>query len=244
MLFPVLLAASMVVGQNPDECRHEDNRVTQLTGANALEVEAGSGTLRVEGRAGATGVRIESHLCASSEELLEDMHLETGVSGGSAHIRTDLPNNLRNREYARMNLVIIVPAGMAAEIDDGSGETWISGLGNAEINDGSGELTIERITGSLRVVDGSGELTINDVAGSLNLEDGSGEMNVRGVRGIVRIEDGSGSILVADSGSDVEIDDGSGSIRVDGVAGSFIVDSDGSGGIRHSNVRGEVRIPR
>lgn len=243
MLLPMLFAALAVASQSP-ECRHEEDRSAQLTGATSLDVDAASGTLRVEGRAGATGVRIEARLCASSESLLEEMELHAEVSGGTAVIEADLPDQDGWRSYARMDLVIIVPDGMPAEIEDGSGETWISGLGDTEVTDGSGELTIDHMRGSVHLVDGSGEATITDVAGSLTIEDGSGELNVRGVRGVVRIEDGSGSITLIDSGSDVEIDDGSGSIDVDGVAGSFTVDSDGSGDIDYRDVQGRVRIPR
>ena len=243
MLLPMLFAALAFASQGP-ECRYEDDRTAQLTGATSLDVDAASGTLRVEGRAGATGVRIEARLCASSQSLLDEMELHADVSGGTALVEADLPDHRGMRSYARMDLVIVVPEGMAAEIDDGSGEAWISGLGDTEVNDGSGELTIERMLGSVRLVDGSGEASVTDVAGSVTIEDGSGELNVRGVRGTVRIEDGSGSITVIDSGSDVEIDDGSGGIDVAGVAGSFTVDSDGSGDIDYSDVQGRVRIPR
>jgi hypothetical protein len=241
MLLPLLLVAA-AVSQSP--CAHEETRTAQLTGASSLDVDASAGTLRIEGRAGVNAVRIEAHLCASSAALLEDMELDAEVSRGTARVTVDLPDHMGNRRYARMDLVIVVPQGMPARIDDGSGATWISGLGDAEINDGSGELTVEDMRGSVEIIDGSGAVGVTDVAGSLTIEDGSGELTIRGVRGAVRIEDGSGSIEVADSGSDVEIDDGSGSIDVARVAGSLTVSDDGSGRIRHRDVQGRVSLPR
>lgn len=244
ILHATIASLALFSFQAPDQCRHEDSRNVQLAGARSLHVEAGSGELRVEGRSGVDGVRIEARLCASSSELLSDMELETGVESGTARVRTDLPDNLRNDDYARMDLRIVVPEGMAAAIEDGSGAMWLNALGNTRVMDGSGSLEARDLRGSLELEDGSGAVMIENLVGSAVIEDGSGELTLRNVRGTIEIDDGSGGIEIVDARSSVHVDDGSGSIEARGVGGDFTVDDDGSGSIRYSDVAGAIRIPQ
>lgn len=243
MLLPLIASLLAISGQAPQECRFEDTRTAQLTGARSLLVDANSGELRVEGRAGVDDVRIEAHLCASSQDLLSDMHLATGVSGGRAEIRTDLPDDLFNG-YARMDLVIVVPRGMPAGIDDGSGSVELIGLGDTRLSDGSGDVDAREMTGNFDIDDGSGSVTVETVAGDLTIEDGSGDLSMRAVQGVVTIDDSSGGIDIVDARRHVRIDDSSGSIDVRGVGGDFTVSDDSSGGIRYRDVTGAVSIPR
>ncbi|MGH7445373.1 MAG: hypothetical protein ACREKM_10870 [Longimicrobiales bacterium] len=244
MLLPFVVSLLVLADPAQQECRYEDTRTAELSGARTLLVHAGSGELRVEGRAGVDAVQIEAHLCASSQELLSAMRLETGVMGGSARVRTNLPDRNENNSYARMDLVIVVPQGMPAGIEDGSGSTELSGLGDTEIVDGSGNLDVTEIGGSLDIDDGSGALMIEDVAGDVVIDDGSGDLSLRAVQGAIAIDDGSGAIGIVDARRNVTIDDSSGGIEARGVGGDFTVDDDGSGGIRYSDVTGAVRIPR
>ncbi len=240
----VLVASLIMLVQVPAECRHEDARSAQLNGGRTLRIEAGSGELRVEGRAGVSGVRVEARLCASSQELLAEMELETAVHDGTAVVRTELPDHSWNNSYARMDLLIIVPEGMAADIEDGSGAMWLNGLGDARVIDGSGSIEIDNVRGTLVLEDGSGSAEIANVAGDVRIEDGSGNLALRGIHGTVDIDDGSGGIEIVDARRNVRIDDGSGSITARRIGGDFTVDDDGSGSIRHSEVAGTVRIPR
>lgn len=90
-----------------------------------------------------------------------------------------------------------MPSGLALDIEDGSGEIEISGVGATRIDDGSGSIDV-------RDVDG-------------DLTDGSGEIEVRDVR--IR-EDGSGSIRAVEVSGDFIVDrDGSGGISVDRIGG-------------------------
>lgn len=246
MLLPLLLHLSLTAtGPAPRavQCDHADSRSASLSGARSLAVDAHAGSLRVEGRADATGVRIEARLCASSRALLDGMRLETGVTDGRAEIEAVIPEQLNGRSYARMDLVIVVPHGMPARIADGSGEMQLSGLGATRVNDGSGSAEITDIRGTLDIEDGSGELDIRDVSGDVSIDDGSGALTVANVQGSVSIDDGSGEIRLTEVRRNVVIDDSSGGIRVDRVGGDFTVTDDGSGGIRYTDVAGTVRIP-
>lgn len=230
-----------------EECRYEAQRSATIStaGARSLLVEAGAGSLSVEGRPGLTEVRVRGRACASSEALLASLDVDADRRGDVVRVVTaEVESGFRNDEYARLHLVIEVPAGIEAEISDGSGSAEIRDLGATRIHDGSGALLIEDITGLLEIEDGSGEVVVLGVAGDVVVEDGSGDLRIADVRGSVSIDDGSGGIHLARVGRNARVDDSSGDIEVDEVGGDFVVSNDSSGSIRHGGVRGRVDVPR
>jgi hypothetical protein len=247
----LLFLASPVAAQDFNQCRHEaerDARV-QASSSERLVLIARGGSLRVEGRAGISEVRVSGRACASSAELLERLRIEASRSGGA--VRVEVPEmdhdgswGWGRNEYARLDLVLEVPAGMAADIEDGSGDIRISGIGSITLDDGSGDIDIRDITGDVVMEDGSGGVVITGVKGSVTIDDGSGEIEVRDVSGSVTIDDGSGEIDVSKVGGTVRIpDDGTGSIQVSDVEGDLIVRDKGNGSVRYSDVRGRVDVP-
>ena len=243
-----LAVAVGVAAQEREQCRYEAERSANIeaSAGDRLVLVARAGSLRVEGRSGITRVQVRGRACASSEDLLERLQLESGRSGGV--VRVEMPEfeqgwSFGRDRYARLDLVLEVPAGMVAEITDGSGAAVLRGLGRLRVDDGSGELTIEDIGGDLTVEDGSGGTTVRGVRGDVTIEDGSGEVELADVTGSVTLDDGSGGIDITGVGGSVRIDDGSGSIAVEDVRGDFTVSDDGSGSIRHSGVQGRVQIP-
>jgi len=250
------------------DCKYEAERsLSSPAGSiSVLDLKAGSGFLEVVGVEGLGEVRATGRACASHEEFLEELQLASEMDGSTLVMETlhpDLSGWGGGNRYARLDLRIEVPAGMAAEILDGSGEIGISGLGSLRIQDGSGEIVATAIRGDLAIQDGSGEVEIHGVSGFVKVEDGSGavvvedvgadveihdssgEIEIRGVDGSVTLMDSSGGIEVEDVGGFVKVvSDSSGEITVDGVGGDFIVERDGSGGIQFENVEGTVTIPR
>lgn len=231
-----------------DDCRHEAERTLQqgAEAADRLVLESGSGAVRVDGRAGLTEVRVVARLCASEASYLESMDVTLERRGSTLDLRTEYPEQRQRArwgdDYARIDLVVVVPAGMDAEVDDGSGALELYDLGAVLVNDGSGEIRVQG-AGSVRIDDGSGAVYVRDVRGDVEIEDGSGEIDVDGAQGTVDITDGSGSITVLRARGSVVVHDGSGSIEVDEVGGDFLVRSDGSGSIDWSAVAGRVDVP-
>jgi hypothetical protein len=244
-----LAVATGAAAQQNDNCRYEAQRAANIDARSTdqLLLIARGGSLRVEGRAGLDQVRVRGRACASSEDLLDQLKLETSRNGGTVRVEVPEIDNddwMSGRNtYALLHLVIEVPEGMAADITDGSGEATLSGLGRLRVDDGSGELTIEDIAGNVEIDDGSGGIVAHGIHGDITIEDGSGEIELRDVTGSVEIDDGSGGMDIAEVGGSVRLDDGSGNIRVTNVQGDFTVTDDGSGSIRHSGVRGRVQIP-
>lgn len=231
-------------------CAYEAERDVSIpaSASDLLRLSAGSGELTVHGRQGLAHVRAVARACASDPEDLEELRLTLERVGGDVVLAAHYPDRSGRGwgdRYARLDLAVEVPLGMAADIDDSSGSMEVSGTGETRIDDSSGSILAHGIDGALFIDDSSGEVEVADVAGDVDVEDGSGEILVRNVRGTVRVRDGSGSIDVVEVERDVIVDrDGSGSISVRDVRGDFSVLRDGSGGIRYSGVAGAVDIPR
>ncbi len=217
-------------------------------GATRVVVEAGAGSLRIEGKKGLREVRAHGTALATSEERLREVELTAEREGSTVRVVVDIPEDRdwRDDDRAALDLVVEVPDDVALEVGDGSGEAEIVGVGPLEIADGSGELRIEDVGGPVSVVDGSGELTIRKVRGDVTIRDGSGSIEVSEVGGSVTVEaDGSGEIDARNVTGRLHVRrDGSGSIEARDVGGDFVVDRKGSGGISYSGVKGEIRIPR
>jgi hypothetical protein len=263
------LGAAASTTRDPDECDHRAVRTLDASaaGAELLAVASGSGSLRVEGRDGATAVGVEAELCASDEDLLRELDVRLEREGGRLVLETFYPDDgnrdgWRGDRYARIDLVVVVPAGMPLGIDDGSGSIDVSRVGtlvihdgsgyidavdvrgDVRIDDGSGGVTLRGVEGGVEIADGSGPLRLEDIRGDVTIDDGSGEIHVERVQGDVDIDDGSGEVRVYEVERNVTVSDSSGSIIVRDVRGDFRVRSDGSGSIEHRNVSGLVELPR
>ena len=228
-------------------CDHVRTEVLRMSadGLAALEVVAGAGALRVEGRDDVEEVVVTAAKCASDADLLDELTVALTRDGDRVRLETDRPGFRVFGGHARIDLEVHVPLGTPATLQDGSGELFVTGTGATSIDDGSGEIEVRDIDGTVTVRDGSGEVVVRGVAGDLDVVDGSGEVDVAEVAGHVGITDGSGSITVVDVGGDVLVRaDGSGGIDVRTVAGDFRVAADGSGEIVHADVGGRVDLPR
>jgi hypothetical protein len=255
-MHPSILTAAVLLGtaapllsQSFDECRHEAQRTATVdaAGARQLMLKAGAGSLKIEGRAGLDRVTIRGRACASSAELLERIELRAQRNGSDVVVEAMQREDgwrFSNNNYARLDLVVEMPAAMAAEIVDGSGSIEVSNLGAVDITDGSGEISGNDLHGDVRIHDGSGSITLTDLDGTVDIRDGSGSIELRNVGGTIDITDGSGEVDIRGARASVRVSDGSGGIEVHDVAGDFTVERDGSGGINYANVRGRVDIPR
>jgi hypothetical protein len=224
------------------------NSVVDAAGARAVQVEAGAGTLRIEGRPGLRQVQIRGTARSSSQEVLNQIKLIAERRGDVVFIKSDIPEqNWRSWDdnySAALDLVIEVPQGINADIADGSGEMHILNVGSVEASDGSGSLSIDG-AGAVSINDGSGEVTIDNIRGDVRVSDGSGDINVRNVTGSFTVKrDGSGGISATDiRGSVVVENDGSGEIDATKIGRDFTVESKGSGAINYREVSGQVDIP-
>lgn len=215
------------LAQDYDEAR---NATVNAAGATAIRIDARAGNLRVTGRSDLTEVRVRGTARASHRDLLADIKVEAVRNGNEVEVRAILPESRdwRWNEHAVLDLNVEVPAAVALDVDDTSGD-----------------MTIEGVSARVRIDDNSGNIRVRDV-GDIRISDSSGGIEVRGVKGSVDIDDdSSGEIEVYDVTGSVRVGrDSSGSIDVSRVGGDFIVERDGSGSIDYGDVKGKVDIPR
>lgn len=213
LLLPVVVLA--------DSCPYQEQIAFTVpsTSITKVDVSAGAGSLNVTSSPSATEISITANVCASRKSGLEGAGVQHVVQGDTQYLWTkinDMNGFFFSSGYSHIDLEVIVPTGMAVDIEDGSGDLSVSGTGDLNVVDGSGETRIFAIAGNVKVKDGSGQLTIEDVQGNVDVDDGSGEIDIVKVAGSVTVRDGSGDIDVRDVQLEVSIlEDGSGDVNID-----------------------------
>lgn len=237
-----LLAVAGCAGFAADlgDCGYEKTEAVNLDvdGASVLVLDAGAGSLSVEGRSELGSVAVRGNGCVSDEDRLDDLRLVTDRRNGEVLVRVEYPE-VRGSSDGSMDLVVRAPSDMRVRGTDDSGDARITGVAEVDFTDGSGALTVLD-AGRVTISDGSGPLRVERVA-SLDLDDGSGSVRVGPVDGSATVRDGSGSLEIRDVGGDLDVRDGSGSIRIDRVGGALRID-DGSGSVDVSRVSGSVEV--
>lgn len=203
----------------------------ETTGLAEFVIDAGAGSLVVTGVDGAAAIAVTATIIIedkSEEEaqklIAKRLDLKLERDGDRAVLQSGFDSGWRWDANATIDLDVRMPAGLALQVDDGSGST-----------------TITDVTADVFVDDGSGSVEITNT-GSVTVDDGSGSIIVRAASGDVYVNDGSGSIDIRGVGGSVRIDDGSGSIKVDDVENDLIIVDDGSGTVTYTNVRGAVEL--
>jgi hypothetical protein len=246
-------------------CAKEATRNAQLdtAGATKIIILARSGDLRVKGERGRTQLVAMGDACASSQDLLDNIQLESRRDGNTITVSAVVPEAVGFIGYARLDLKIALPDSIELSVEDSSGDTDIDDVGALALTDSSGDLEVHGVHGNLKVNDSSGDIRIERVNGGVVLDDSSGDIEVDQVSGTVTINaDSSGGIeinnvggvhIFTDSSGDISIhkvkadvlidNDSSGDISVADVGGKFTVSADSSGSIRHERVAGAVSVP-
>jgi DUF4097 and DUF4098 domain-containing protein YvlB len=214
---------------------YEDVRNLNLSakGIEKLEIDCGSGFLKVNGKQGLKEIKVEAEIVLegksekSAKEFLQKyLKLSLEKRGSRAVLTSGFKSyrSLFSFSNKLVNLTVSIPVDMDLDVDDGSGS-----------------IRIEDIAGNVKVDDGSGSMEITNIKGNLDVDDGSGQIEVEGVSGDVSVDDGSGSMTIRNIEGSVTVRDGSGSITIDGVEEDVYIPSEGSGSVRVKNVKGKVK---
>lgn len=249
------------------DCKHSAGRSANIdtSGITRIVMGTGAGDLKVRGEPGRSKLEARGEACASSDQLLDQIQIETRREGSTVYLKTrmpDLKGGFIGNQYAMLDLDIALPDSIPVDIEDSSGDLDLSRVRSAVIADSSGEIEIEDIAGDLEVSDSSGDVAIERVAGRLQVTDSSGDLHIENIQGDVLIPiDSSGDIRLVQVGSvhirndtsgeiyirgvnhDVRVDvDSSGDINVEEVGGNLTVGADSSGTVHHSKVIGTVQL--
>ncbi len=230
-------------------CEHERKLEESMkVSGESLAIVAGAGDLEIIGDPGTDVVNVQARICASKSEWAE----EAGVamsSQGDARVEVIIPKTSGmggwGNNYLSIDLVVRVPADLALDVKDSSGDVDMRGVGAVTIKDSSGDIEISQAA-SVMVEDSSGDIELDGITGDVTVaQDSSGDIRGRDVGGsVVVARDSSGDIRFRDVSNDFLVErDSSGDVVAQGIGGDFAVLADGSGEIRHSDVRGSVDIP-
>lgn len=243
LIAPALLAPSLLLAQR-------DYTVTRTAsvpaaGAGGVEIANGSGKLVVRGVQGATEVRATGVVHADSKSGLDQVRLIARREGNTIVVRPESNDEWLHGCDCSTDLTVEIPAGMAAEVTDGSGGAEVSNVGELKVRSGSGGARIEHVNGDLEVASGSGGVRASDVHGDVRTSSGSGGIQLQQVTGSVEVPHaGSGSVTLTDIKGSVHVGSiGSGGVHANGVGGDLTVDRVGSGGVTYASVKGKVSVP-
>jgi hypothetical protein len=214
-------------------------------GATRVEVLARAGDLTVKPSTSAT-LAAGGRACASSQAFLDETQLHVRRDGDVVRVQVQVPEKMQGFGvlYASLDLSVQLPAGLAVDVTDSSGDMTLEGVTVARIQDSSGDIFLRRTAGDVDIEDSSGDVRAEDVAGAVRVTDSSGDIVIRGAHSVYIPLDSSGDISIDRVAGDVTIDrDSSGDVTVSDVGGNFELKADGSGQVRVTSVRGEVRVP-
>ena len=227
----VCLALSLPAAAQGPEGAFE--RTLTVTGSADVDVQSGSGSIRVEpGAAGS--VRVSARIKAGSswlaggdvEKRIRQIEQNPPIEQQGNSIRIGrFPDDDLARNIS-ISYEITVPAATKLAARTGSGSIVIGAIaGPAEVKSGSGSVTVGRVGGNVVVSTGSGSIKVEGAAG-LEASTGSGSIHAESVAGPTKATSGSGRITIAQAGKgDVNVSASSGGITLTGVDGAARVNS-------------------
>lgn len=241
MLTPALMLSGCIVVATPSHADFhvQKNLSIDASDVSEFEVEAGAGSLTVVGDESLNEIQVTADIYTDRNNP-DNYILELTERNGTVYLvaKNRSTSGVWNGDSPKIDVRIRTPKHLGLEIDDGSGPMSVNNIsGDVRITDGSGSTDINEITGSLDVKDGSGSLTVSNVKGNVSIDDGSGHLEMSDIKGSVKIDDGSGSIVAKRISGAADIEDGSGDLTVRNVDGPVTID-DGSGSINVENVGG------
>lgn len=222
-------------------------RTIKVNGPVDLEVETGSGQIRIQG--GTSGqVRVHGTIKANGwlggneakvKQLEANPPIE--VKGNTVRIGQIKESNLFNN--ISISYEIVVPEVSRLKADSGSGQIALAGLrgGPVSANTGSGTVTASDIGGNLDIETGSGSITASDIRGDLAADTGSGAIKAERVTGSVRAQTGSGQVQAIGVGGAVTAHTGSGHVTLKLTGPGRVEAESGSGGISVEGAKGPLK---
>jgi hypothetical protein len=248
----VWLAPALALLVGACRLRHLDLTADRLAtapaaGVHTVVVTSGAGWLRIQGHAGFDRIQARGIAHASSERFLAATTLTITRRGDTVFVAASTPADTGTAAGPPgLDLTVDVPAEVALDVTDASGETIVHDVGPLRIaTSGSGGVEIDGVGGALDATDGPGDFQAANVHGDVHIRDGSGAIYLSNIAGNVDIPtDGAGEVQVADVTGSVHVGSkSSGEVAARNVGGDLLVDATGSGSVEYHDVKGRVGIP-
>ncbi len=195
--------------------RDETNQTFQLAPGARVEVSSIRGPVEITTGDAATA-QVKIIRTARSRADLEYHKIEVQQTGNSLVVRGVQESDRRQRDNVQVNHHVILQLPRRIDL------TINSISGGIKVGDVDGQTNLSSISGS-------GEL--GDVGGKLDANSISGSLHVGNVGADVRVNSVSGSLNLGNVGADVRVNSVSGNVGLDQVNGSLDVQSV-SGGVK------------
>ena len=237
------LGGCAVVGRD-----HSATRSARIAvaGATVLRLDAGAGSLRVEGHTGARDVVVTGIAHAPTPRLLGAIQIVTRRVADTIFVSCTIPSAQgQPGPPPALDLRLELPSTLALNVVDSAGESVIRNVAALRIVHGNGGLDINTVSGGLDVRDGNGDMVVANIYGDVHIVDGAGSIYLTDIRGSIDIpQAGPGEIQAVGVSGDVTIGSKrSGEVAARGVGGNLAVTASGSGSIEFQDVKGKVTLP-
>ena len=173
----MLFVLALLAGITRSDCQEYAVRSAKqpAAGVRRVDIIARAGSLRVEGKRGATTIVADGTACAAIEELLVAMRLKATRAGSTVTIEAMIPKGQTAAPFAHeahLDFTVTVPM----DVD-------------VRIADTSGDIVVRHLGGSVEIADTSGDIDVDDVGGDLavKIKKGSGAIRHTRVRGRVSL---------------------------------------------------------
>ncbi len=222
LFLSVILLSGLALADYYDETDTFQETVA-LDGAIVLDVDTGSGSIKVRAGSGREAeiigtIRVKRRSfwrkAVDADEVIQAVKDNPPIKLTGSRLKVGYFSDRSLGKQVSMSFDIVVPADTEVIADSGSGS-----------------VTIVDVAGPVNADTGSGSITLKNIGGSVKTDTGSGSVHADGIAGAFEADTGSGSVyLLQTAPGDVWVDTGSGSSELRGVVGAVHVDS-GSGRI-------------
>ncbi|HEY2577687.1 MAG TPA: DUF4097 family beta strand repeat-containing protein [Streptosporangiaceae bacterium] len=185
------------------------------TGPIQAELKLPAGSVRVAASKTST-ITVTLHPASGSGERLIE---ETEVSFEAGTLAVRVPEKVRVRGNAALDLMIELPEGSRITADTASADLVCSGdLGGLNAKTASGDIIADRVNGDVNHVTASGDIRLADTTGDVWAETASGDVFIERAGGDIIAKTASGDLTVGQAGQSVTARTASGDVRVNQIA--------------------------
>lgn len=212
-----------------------DSRVIEIGGAKKVVVLGINGNITITGEEGRKDIFLKTIKSGSVEnedeagEIIRQMEVRVSRSGDTIKLETIYPKNyhvkrnliaflVKRQSGIRMELEIILPKEIGADVTTASGKISISGMdADVEADASSGDVEMRSIGGKIASTVSAGSIGAMDIAGDADLKTLSGRIFAKNISGNVTAETASGRMELAEIGGSLKCRIEYGTVIVDGV---------------------------
>ena len=233
-----------------------EQKTISVEGEKLLVIITKSGDILVTGEDGRDEIslrlvkKVKADDAEEAEKLASMMELEVTRDDTVLRISTEYPRQGREKRSLlsylfdrypkmKMELVLLVPAELALEVETASGDVAVEEMqGEIDITAASGDIKVENAGGNVIVHVASGDIDVTGMGGSAKLVSASGDVEGRDIAGECIVNTASGDIELSNLDGDLEMRPVTGDASIDGVGSVDYSGMSGSG--RFVDVRGGV----